>query len=98
VRRCFVRRCSTLALGAVLALAVAPATLAWHKKAPGKERADDRDVMTGAALPGLEHIDRALLESLAANRIPGASLAIARKGRLVLAAATATPTSRPAGR
>jgi N-acyl-D-amino-acid deacylase len=70
---------------AVLALAVARPTPARDKKTPRKGKADNGEVMTGDALPGLGHIDRALLRTLAANQLPGASLAIARHGRLVLA-------------
>jgi N-acyl-D-amino-acid deacylase len=41
--------------------------------------------ITGEALPGLEELDRAMLATLRERGIPGAALAIAKDGRLVLA-------------
>jgi N-acyl-D-amino-acid deacylase len=41
--------------------------------------------ITGDAGPGLEPVDRAIVETMGRYGIPGASLAIARNGRLVLA-------------
>lgn len=39
---------------------------------------------TGEALPGLEHLDRAMLETLREEHLPGAGLAIFKEGRLLL--------------
>jgi CubicO group peptidase (beta-lactamase class C family) len=41
--------------------------------------------ITGDALPGLEKLDRTMLATLRERAIPGAALAIAKDGRLVLA-------------
>jgi N-acyl-D-amino-acid deacylase len=40
--------------------------------------------MTGHVLPGLEHFDRVMRETMREHRLPGASLTISVKGKLVL--------------
>jgi N-acyl-D-amino-acid deacylase len=45
----------------------------------------DDSPMTGQALPGLEHFDRIVRETMREHRLPGASLTISVKGKLVLA-------------
>src|SRR5262245_4606901 len=59
------------------------ASRAQQKLPPGSFQ---REVpITGHAGPGLEHIDAAMLRSLERHCIPGAALAIAAGGKLVLA-------------
>lgn len=63
-----------------LAAAAGAAAPAWLLAAPS-----EREPTTGAALPGLEHMDRIMAETLREHRLPGASLSISVQGRLVLA-------------
>lgn len=57
---------------------------AWQSPSWGQP-AEDAIPVRGEARPGLESIDRAVLEVMKEEGIPGASLAIAKNGALVLA-------------
>src|SRR5262249_18735583 len=73
-------RTRTLAAAAALLLAAAPA----RADVPKGERIDGCPV-TGKAAPGTEALDRAVVTMLSRHGIRGASLAIAKDGKLVLA-------------
>src|SRR5262249_28657924 len=77
------RPCLWMAPAALLAtglLGAAPARAAGQGPA-GR----DREIVTGGAGPGLEHLDRAVLAVMRHKGTPGATLAIAKDGKLVLA-------------
>jgi CubicO group peptidase (beta-lactamase class C family) len=77
------RPCLWMAPAALLAtglLGAAPARAAGQGPA-GR----DQEIVTGDAGPGLEHLDRAVLAVMRHKGIPGATLAIAKDGKLVLA-------------
>jgi N-acyl-D-amino-acid deacylase len=69
-------------VGAVGAISVAPA-----QDRPGRDDFSlaDEAPTTGRAGPGLEHFDRLMHRTMGRFGVPGASLAIAKGGRLVLA-------------
>lgn len=56
-----------------------------QKEVEKKRLANSQQIITGEALPGLEELDRIMQETLHQSDIPGAALAIAKDGRLVLA-------------
>lgn len=68
-----------LALFSVLALGL---TAAWSQEG---ERPRIAMPVTGDALPGLEHLDRAMQEVLREQRLVGGSFAVAKDGRLLFA-------------